>query len=441
MSTIAIRAERVGKLYHIGRERASYRLFRDSLAAAIAAPWRGMVRLARGELRRRKAGDDTFWALHDVSFVAEQGEVVGVIGRNGAGKSTLLKILSRITEPTTGQVEIRGRLGSLLEVGTGFHAELTGRENIFLNGSILGMRRAEIVRKFDEIVAFAEVEKFIDTPVKHYSSGMYLRLAFSVAAHLEAEILVVDEVLAVGDTNFQRKCLNKMEEVGRQGRTVFFVSHSMPAITRLCGRAILLHEGTVGRDASAHEVAAIYLSSGLGTTAAREWNDRRCAPGTDAVRLRAVRVRATDGRVVDAVDIRQPVLLEMEYDVLRTGLILIPNFNVFNQDSAWVFTTLDQDPEWRRRRRPAGRWISSATIPGNLLSEGTLYVEPALMSAEPFAAHFRERDAVAFQVIDSLDGDSARGDWAGEIGGAVRPMLRWSTRFAPHDSATVAHGG
>src|SRR6185503_13084016 len=228
---------------------------------------------------------------------------------------TLLKILSRITDPTTGFAEIRGRVGSLLEVGTGFHSELTGRENIFLSGAILGMRRTEIARKFDEIVAFAEVERFIDTPVKHYSSGMYLRLAFAVAAHLEPEILLVDEVLAVGDAHFQKKCLAKMEDVGHQGRTVLFVSHNMPAITRLCPRTILLGRGGVQMDGPSHQVANVYLNSDVGNSAERVWLDVTTAPGTDTIRLRAVRLRDKDGRLVEAIDSRDPIALEMEYDV------------------------------------------------------------------------------------------------------------------------------
>ncbi|RMF29403.1 MAG: ATP-binding cassette domain-containing protein, partial [Chloroflexi bacterium] len=358
----------------------------------------------------------------------------GIIGRNGAGKSTLLKVLSRITEPTEGYAEIHGRVGSLLEVGTGFHNELTGRENIYLNGAILGMKRAEIDRKFDEIVAFAEVEKFIDTPVKHYSSGMYLRLAFAVAAHLEPEILLVDEVLAVGDARFQRKCLNKMEEVGQEGRTVLFVSHSMPSITRLCERVILLDEGRIIADGPAHQVVSAYLNSGLGTTAAREWPDLAKAPGDDVVRLRAVRVRTEDGRVTDAVDIRQAVGIEMEYEVLRPGHLLMPYYNVFNQDGVKLFTAIDQDPPWRRRPRPPGRYVSTAWIPGNFLAEGTLFIGPAMRTKEPMIRHFLVRDAIAFQVVDSMDGDSVRGDWVGDLGGVIRPSLKWTTRYSPNGS-------
>ena len=230
-----IQVENLGKLYRIGAKQASYTTLRESLTDIARAPWR--------LLKRNGQSNPEIWAIRDVNFEIQQGEVVGMIGRNGAGKSTLLKLLSRITEPTTGRIELNGRIASLLEVGTGFHPELTGRENIYLNGAILGMAHLEINRKFDEIVAFAEVEKFIDTPVKHYSSGMYLRLAFAVAAHLEPEILLVDEVLAVGDGRFQRKCLDKMQDVGKQGRTVIFVSHNMAAVTRLCPRAILLHDG------------------------------------------------------------------------------------------------------------------------------------------------------------------------------------------------------
>jgi len=256
MSDIAIRAEGLGKQFRIGSPER-YRTLRDTLTDALTAPF-GFLRKGGSS----KAPSETFWALKDVSFEVGHGEVIGIIGRNGAGKSTLLKILSRITEPTEGHAEIHGRVGSLLEVGTGFHGELSGRENIFLNGAILGMKKAEIRRKFDEIVAFAEVEKFIDTPVKHYSSGMYVRLAFAVAAHLEPEILIVDEVLAVGDQRFQEKCLNKMGEVGKQGRTIFFVSHSMPSIQRLCKRVIVLESGKVRMDAPAMEAVGEYLSGG-----------------------------------------------------------------------------------------------------------------------------------------------------------------------------------
>jgi lipopolysaccharide transport system ATP-binding protein len=257
MSKAAIVCEEIGKLYRIG-QRERYKTLREAITDAMAAPFRRMASvLGTGNGQQ---GDATIWALKGVSFAIQQGEVVGVVGRNGAGKSTLLKVLSRITEPTEGSARIRGRLSSLLEVGTGFHPELTGRENVYLNGAILGMTRAEIARKFDEIVAFAEIDDFIDTPVKRYSSGMYVRLAFAVAAHMETEVLLVDEVLAVGDAAFQKKCLGRMGEVTKEGRTVLFVSHSMPSIQRLCSRALLLEDGALVCDGDVDKVIERYLS-------------------------------------------------------------------------------------------------------------------------------------------------------------------------------------
>ena len=259
MSDVVIRVEGLSKRYRLGK-REQYRALRDSLTDMLYAPVRLARSALRGERQQASQDDSQLWALKDVSFEVRRGEVVGIIGRNGAGKSTLLKILSRITRPTEGRVGIRGRIGSLLEVGTGFHPELTGRENIFLNGAMLGMRRAEIVRKFDEIVAFAEVEKFIDTPVKHYSSGMYMRLAFAVAAHLEPEILVVDEVLAVGDAEFQKKCFTKMREVGREGRTILFVSHNMAAMRQICQRGIFMEQGQLAAQGEMNAIADRYLA-------------------------------------------------------------------------------------------------------------------------------------------------------------------------------------
>ena len=260
MSDIAIKIEDIGKQYRIGSRQPQYRTLRDSLADAFAAPFRKAAALMRGQAYGASDLDETIWALKNISFEVKRGDVIGIIGRNGAGKSTLLKVLSRITEPTEGCARINGKVGSLLEVGTGFHPELTGRENIFLNGAILGMKKAEIERKFDEIVAFSEIEKFIDTPVKHCSSGMYMRLAFAVASHMDPEILVIDEVLAVGDAQFQKKCLGKMEEAGKEGRTVIFVSHNMAAIKALCKRGILLENGQIAYDGDIDVVTEKYLT-------------------------------------------------------------------------------------------------------------------------------------------------------------------------------------
>ena len=464
MKNIAIRAEGLGKQYRIGGSSriahddlgglyenqgallGGYSPFdgsmsvRDALSKVLMAPLRRAVGVLRKEPATR-AVERTIWALQDVSLEITAGEVVGLIGRNGSGKSTLLRILSRITEPTRGWAEVSGRVGSLLEVGTGFHPELTGRENTFLNGAILGMKKAEIERKFDEIVAFAELERFVDTPVKHYSSGMYMRLAFAVAAHLEPEILLVDEVLAVGDVRFQRKCLEKMHSVGSEGRTVLFVSHNMPAITRLCPRVILLDQGRVLRDGPAHEVASAYMVSDSGATAARQWTDPSKAPGGVVVRLRSVRVVTKDGRPADAVDIRRPIEVEMQYDVLKGGYVLLPYYEFSNDEGICVFSTRDVDPTWRQRPRPEGRWISSVTIPGNLLSEGMLFVSLGVITLNPMAVQFELRDAVGFQIMDSHDGDSARGDWAGNVRGAMRPLLRWTSRLAVADDADSIAAG
>ena len=427
MSDIAIRVQNLGKQYRIGKRRERYRTLRESLVGVLGTTRRRMTTLLQGRTNGTAESNGTIWALKDASFEVKRGEVVGIIGRNGAGKSTLLKILTRITEPTEGLAEVAGRVGSLLEVGTGFHPELTGRENIYLNGAILGMNKAEMKQKFDAIVDFAETEKFLDTPIKRYSSGMTLRLAFAVAAHLEPETLLVDEVLAVGDVSFQKKCLDKMEDVGQKGRTVLFVSHNMPALARICERTILLDAGRVVMDGPSHEVIGAYMRSGFGTTAVREWHDLAQAPGNDVVRIRAVRVRREDGRISDTIDIRRPVKVEIEYEVLKPGVVLVPTFQFFNEEGLHLFTTLDLHPAWRNRPRQTGRYISWALVPGNFLAEGSIFLSSIINSFSPNIVHACERQAVAFRVIDTLDGDSARGDFGGTMKGVVRPLLQWET--------------
>ena len=444
MSDVAVRVQGLSKQYRIGARQRDHGTLRDHLMAGLRSLWsrngrNPQLKDADAEkFTSRVVGADTFWALRDVSFEVKQGETVGIIGRNGAGKSTLLKILSRITEPSGGRIEIYGRVSALLEVGTGFHSELTGRENVYLNGTILGMKRTEITRRFDEIVAFAEVGHFIDTPVKRYSSGMYLRLAFAVAAHLNPEILIVDEVLAVGDAAFQKKCLSKMEGVAKEGRTIFFVSHNMPAVTRLCERVILLDEGKLSRDGASHEVASAYLHSELGTMSSREWQDPIKAPRGEVAMLRAVRIRTEDGQIAEKCDIRKPVGLEMEYEVIKPGYKLISSISVHNEEGVCVFEAVDHDPSWRGRVRPLGRYHSTAWIPGNFLTEGTLFLSVYLETLDPVMLQFSELQVVAFCVIDSFEGDSARGDYAGQIKGVVRPLLNWSTAFDPAGSSVDA---
>lgn len=421
MSDIAIRVENISKQYRIGMAKYTNYTLRDQLMDSIKSILRRDCRF-----RNRK---DMIWALKDVSFEVKEGDVVGIIGRNGAGKSTLLKILSRITEPTIGRAEMYGRVGSLLEVGTGFHHELTGRANIYLSGAILGMKKKEIDTKFDEIVEFSGVGKFIDTPLKHYSSGMHVRLGFAVAAHLETEILLIDEVLAVGDADFQKKCVKKMEDVSIQGRAVIFISHDMAAVNRLCKRAILIDEGRIIKNGLAHEVVNSYLNSGLSASAIREWMDPERAPRNDIVRLRAVRVRTKEGEIVDVVDIRKPFCIEMEYDVLKSDYILNPYYSFNNEEGVLAFITEDSDPAWRRRPRPAGRYISAAWLPGNFLAEGMYYIGAGIESGAPVINCFLEKNVIAFQVVDHLEGDSVRGDWGGKWPGIVRPLLEWETKL------------
>jgi lipopolysaccharide transport system ATP-binding protein len=434
MNDVVIRAEGLGKKYHLGVRKKS---FRESMVDLAAAPVQRARKLLSGRSNADDDDDSIMWALNDASFEIRKGEVVGLIGRNGAGKSTLLKILSRITEPTCGWADIDGRIGSLLEVGTGFHPELSGRENIFLNGAILGMPKVEIRRKFDEIVDFCQLEKFLDTPVKHYSSGMYVRLAFAVAAHLEPEILMVDEVLAVGDARFQKKCLNKMEDISHSGRTVIFVSHNMSAVTRICQRAILLEDGRVVDSGPSHDVVSSYLRGGAGTTASREWPDISRAPGGKFCRLRKIRARDREGRNVDTMDIRSEVGIEMEYDLLQPGYHLLPHYYLWNEEGIQILGANDLDPAWRGRRRPAGRYVTTSWIPGNFFAAGTIFVDAAIIAIDPIETQIHEQSVVAFQVIDNMEPDTSRGDWAGPVTGVVRPAFEWTTGYTPADIEVV----
>jgi lipopolysaccharide transport system ATP-binding protein len=397
-----------------------------------------------GRLRRLRPPKRDFWALRDVSFEVQRGESLGIIGANGAGKSTILKLLSNITTPTSGEITINGRLSALIEVGSGFHPELTGRENIFLSGSILGMRRREIAAKLDSIVDFAGLTQFLDVPVKRYSSGMYVRLGFSIAAHLDPDILLLDEVLAVGDASFQAKCLDRIKELETAGTTIVFISHDLIAVERVCDRAILLQRGEIIADGPPQEVIDKYNNAPVqgGTTvfrgvgALREWDDRNSAPGDDVVRLRSVRVCTEDGKTAPAVDIRHPVGIEITYDVLSPGYVLVPHVKFFNEARIHLFDVLEVNPEWRRKTRPVQRYVSTAWIPGNFLSEGSLILNIGINTHVPVGViHVDQRDVVAFTVVDNLTGDdTARGDYTGPWPGMVRPMVNWTTQLQDNNN-------
>ena len=425
MEDYAIRVHDLGKKYRIGVTQERYRTLRDSLVDIVKSPYLAVQsKLRSGKNNNVGVTDGHIWALRNVSFDVKRGQVLGVIGRNGAGKSTLLKILSRVTEPTEGTVEIHGRVGSLLEVGTGFHPELTGRENIYLNGAILGMKRTEIDQKFDEIVAFSEVEKFIDTPVKRYSSGMYLRLAFAVAAHLEPEILVVDEVLAVGDAEFQRKCLGKMNDVAQEGRTVLFVSHNMSAILRLTQDTILLDKGNVILRAPTPEAVDYYMASGYSQSGERLWDVEELPPDSAPFRPLAIRVLDINGRVIETIRSTEPVRIEIEYVLdapitgLRVGIYLLTMRGEF------VFTSFDTDTPQHYEQfpvRPEGHYVSQCVIPENFFNEGR-YVIGMNASSFRVRSYFHDEHALAF----SVDGAGAPGThWSEARLGPVRPKLDW----------------
>jgi lipopolysaccharide transport system ATP-binding protein len=447
MTDIAIRCEGLSKQYRLG-ERESYKALRDVISDAAAAPFRRVAALAnktatngnsfrnpQSEIRNSFEIRNSIWALKDVSFEVKPGDVVGIIGRNGAGKSTLLKILSRIIKPTLGQAEIHGRVGSLLEIGTGFHPELTGRENIYLNGAILGMRRADIVRKFDGIVAFAEVEQFIDTPVKRYSSGMYVRLAFAVAAHMDIDILLVDEVLAVGDAAFQKRCLQKMGEVTRSGRTILFVSHNMESIARLCPRTLLMEQGTIQESGNTADVIMKYLHSGSGLLSEKVWTTAETAPGDDVVRLNSVRVVNETGETRQVMDSCEAIGIEIGYTALKSVSNLAAEFVVYDGSGNLLFTSANQYDERLLAPHRLGAYVTTCWIPGNLMTEGTFFVRVSIAEISPVILHVFEENVLVFQVVDNMGGDSARGRIAHSYPGVIRPKLKWDTTFLGNDSS------
>ena len=417
----------LSKKYEIGALQRRATTLPEAMIRTLMAPIRGI----RGMLGDRE-GVETHWALRDVSFDVRQGDLLGIIGRNGAGKSTLLKILSRITSPTSGEVRIQGRLASLLEVGTGFHAELTGRENIYLNGAILGMRRQEITDRFDEIVGFSGVEKFLDTPVKRYSSGMYVRLAFSVAAHLRSDILIVDEVLSVGDTEFQKRCLGKMDEATSRGTTVLFVSHHMPTINRLCDRCIWLNDGEVAMDGRTELVTGRYLQESVSSHAEYLADPARTPTTESSLILRAVRIRDHNGQVSGSLDARQPCTVEIEHTWTRAEPGGWVGFTIQTPDGATVLSTATADRlEYSGRTYAPGTYRAVCTIPGDFLNLGryliTVYGVRSVGGANDIIL---DQPAVSFDVETIGVGAHLPGPRVG----VICPALPWRVEVSDRDN-------
>lgn len=418
MSEYMISVKNLGKRYSLGET-----LHDDLLSARIV---QGLRRALRGVSTARTEQSTEFWAVKDVSFEVRAGEVLGVIGRNGAGKSTLLKILSRITEPTRGEVRMKGRVASLLEVGTGFHKELSGRENVFLNGAILGMSRAEIKRKFDEIVDFSGVEKFIDTPVKRYSSGMTVRLAFAVAANLEPEILLIDEVLAVGDAEFQKRCISKMRDVSGEGRTLLFVSHNLNAVQSLCTRCIWLDQGQTRLDGATRDVLHEYRREGHAVPGERQWTDIDKAPGNNLFKIKSIAVRPVGGTNPADITIDSGIDIIIEYWNLDDGARLNLSLVLANEDEAIVLNAIPlTDFEWFGKPHPAGLYRAVVQIPPRLINSGTHSIE-LLAVHDQTRVVFKLEDALMFEVSDMPEPGVS---WFGRFPGAVRPRLPWNTEF------------
>lgn len=432
MSKFAIRAEQLGKKYSINHfaEPAFQRDFREDIVGVVRGVGSWARRVLSRDAPRPGRTTEEFWALRGLDFEVSQGEVVGIIGRNGAGKSTLLKVLSRITEPSTGRVELNGRVASLLEVGTGFHPELTGRENVYLNGTILGMSRAEIRKKFDGIVDFAGVERFLDTPVKRYSSGMYVRLAFAVASHLEPEVLIIDEVLAVGDLEFQKKCLGRMGEVANEGRTILFVSHSLPMVASLCTRCILLDAGQIVVQGETNDVLRRYQAGGGGVNPAvvdLARGSRRI--GDDYVQLTEIRVVGETGRTALDFSMSESFSLLVRFTVLQP-LRKAPQPNVHVTDASGNYVLVSSPHDWAVTEATSpGGYLATCSFPANFLNDGLFSLSVAINHFENglVTACF-ERDALTISVVDKFEDSTLRraSEWAGRIPGVVRPILPWS---------------
>jgi lipopolysaccharide transport system ATP-binding protein len=379
--------------------------------------------------RSTKGTSEYVWALQDINFEVERGEVLGIIGKNGAGKSTLLKILSKVTAPTTGSIKFRGRIASLLEVGTGFHGEMTGRENIFLNGAILGMTKKEIASKLDEIIDFSGCERYIDTPVKRYSSGMTVRLAFAVAAFLEPEILIIDEVLAVGDAEFQKKAIGKMQDISKgQGRTVLFVSHNMAAVRQLCSRCVVLKNGVVVDSGNTSQMIDNYLSMDSIVTMGKSWDNEK-APQNNFVIIKKICTHYEDGSIPEKGNfiITEKIGITIDYEIIKEGYSFIHGANFYNSEEINIFNSHDVTSENRYEKKEKGFYKATMWIPGNLLVEGLLSISIAFFKPNPFELFIYLEKVILINIIDEIKGDSARGFYTLDFPGFVRPLLNWET--------------
>lgn len=420
---IAIKAEKLSKAYQIG-EFSTGTISRDierwwALTRGKEDPF---LKIGETNVRSKKGGSNIVWSLKDLDFEVKQGEALGIIGKNGAGKSTLLKILSQVTTPTTGKVKMKGRVASLLEVGTGFHPELTGRENIFLNGAILGMTKAEVKKKFDEIVDFSGVERYIDTPVKRYSSGMYVRLAFAVAAHLDSEILIVDEVLAVGDAEFQKKCIGKMDDISKgEGRTILFVSHVLSMIKSLCKSTMILEDGRIHATGPSDIMIKEYLSSKKQTS--KVWDKKPV--GDHVAELISAKLTDENGRNIEFIDFNKESYLEYTYKIKEDGVNFHPNIHVFDQNGNYVFVTSD-DELYRSHKKRKGIYRSRIKFPKQFFNTGIFSIGLALTSYPGTVIHFFENDAITFEVKEDLG--LRENSYTGPIPGVIRPKMDWETQ-------------
>jgi lipopolysaccharide transport system ATP-binding protein len=427
MSNIILKAENISKQYRLGL------VGTGTISHDLNRWWAGIrgkedpyLKVGSVNDRSTKADSDYVWALHDINFEVQQGEVLGIIGKNGAGKSTLLKILSRVTIPTTGEIKTKGRIASLLEVGTGFHPELTGRENIYLNGAILGMNKTEIKAKEEEIIEFSGCDRYIDTPVKRYSSGMRVRLAFAVAAFLEPDILVIDEVLAVGDAEFQKKAIGKMQDISQgDGRTVLFVSHNMDSIMRLCTRAILLKDGSIIKTGKVAKVIDTYLSTEFGATSQKIWSNNN---GNSIVEIINVKAHDENFEQSENFKITKKIGITITYKVLEAGHKIHSAFNFFNSSGVNIFDSHESNTDLYHEKKEQGIYKTTVWVYENIFSEGVVVLGVAIVTHDPFKVHFHDNDAIAFNIVEDLENSPTRGDYVGSLPGIIRPSLKWESQ-------------